>query len=461
MTLKPVKTSVRARYPMLYWLTFVNLVGLPSFISFDGSGRTHNNGLFNLTSISRMSLVFITVYILAVVLLLDRKPIFGRRLNVYMLPWLILLGLNTVSIVFQVPGHLTPPLATDLPLCLFRLGEWFLGFVLILILYSRVPREEGLRLMVDLIGQTSWVAIVMVWIMVPIAPGLAFGATDDSGSLHLLGGQFYGPTDLALHAGCAFFYSLFFIRGAHTRWAACLVALVTLEMTRSRSQLLGFLFALACYVLFYYRRPGMRVLALGTLLIAGVVALPFSGSLVDYLARGQGLRGLQSLDDRTMVWQASWDAIQGHPIMGHGFLIGARNAIRDHWIYSHWVPPHAHNDILQAMLQTGALGGLAMLYIYAWQIRRCILNARLGPQHLLLLLVVVQLSITSLTSPVLSVQYASLGGIFFLCWIGSADEPPLTKEKRVSVLARSWREPKPVIFAEVSRRLSLRVDEFP
>src|ERR1035437_7520044 len=82
---------VQRTHPLLYWVTIVYIVGLPNFLQFDVTGRTHEFGLFNITSISRMALTLLTAYVLTINLAMGRGPMFPRKVKIPTAAWLLLL----------------------------------------------------------------------------------------------------------------------------------------------------------------------------------------------------------------------------------------------------------------------------------------------------------------------------------------------------------------------------------
>lgn len=414
-------SSVWRNHPVLYWVTVAYMVGVPNFIKFDGTGRTHDLGLFNLTSISRIALTLFTAYMLAINLAMARGPIFPRRVKIPIGVWISLLAWYIIATVLQPPSRLSPHLASDLPLSLFRLGQWVLGFMLFLVLYSREPAEDATALVVELIGRSSWITVLMVWMILPIAPHLAYSVTDEPGSVATLGGWFVDPGELAFQSGCAFLYSLFFVRRAYFRWLGCFLAFISLAMTRARTSQMGFILAVGCYAFVYCRKPALRWASGGLLILIGGLATVYSRPLMAYMARGQSIENIATLDSRALIWRACWSAIQQRPILGYGYIIGAKDAIRDHWVYSsQWVPPHAHNDLIQATLQGGFPASMLMIYLYVWLFGRCVRAARVSREHLFLFLLVIQLTVIASTGLVLSCAFSSLSAVLVLCHIGFA-----------------------------------------
>jgi hypothetical protein len=157
-------SSVQRTHPLLYWMTIAYIVGLPNFLQFDTTGRTHEFGLFNVSSIGRIALTLSIAYLLAVNLALTRDPMFQRKIRMSLGVWVALLVWCTIATIFQPASRLSPSLPTDLPLSIFRLAEWVLAFALLLVLFTREPVERSMALIIEIVGRSSWITILMVWI---------------------------------------------------------------------------------------------------------------------------------------------------------------------------------------------------------------------------------------------------------------------------------------------------------
>jgi O-antigen ligase len=428
MTLVNRGSSVQHTHPLLYWVTIAYIVGVPNFLEFDVTGRTHEFGLFNVTSISRIALTLLTAYVLVINLALGRGPIFPRKVKISTGVWIALLLWCTIATILQPASRLSPSLPTDLPLSFFRLGEWVLAFVLFLALYAREPAEDATALIVELIGRCSWIIILMVWVALPLFPHLIYGS-DEPGSPAALGGVFINPGFLAFESCLAFFYSLFFFRPGLHKWLACFFALITLEMTRSRTSLASFIVAFSCYAIFYSRKSLLRWVTISLVLVSGLIFIGFRHSVMTYVAKGQSAAEIASLDGRTEVWQASVSAIRSRPMLGYGFVIGAKNAIKDHWIYAHWIPPSAHSEFIQALLVGGIPACAMILYVYMAVLWRSLRSARHGAFELFLMLAGLQVLIHSMfAGEGMMAAYGSEGAVLLLCWIGFSDCPPRRRE---------------------------------
>jgi O-antigen ligase len=410
-------SAVRTRYPLLYWTTFVYIVGIPNFVHFDSSGRTSNP--INLTSISIVIMSVAAGYLLIAMLLLGRQPLVVRKLRLRNWIWTALLVELIVVTALGPRGHLAPVTTVSRLLAFFRIGQWVVAFALIAALVSRTAPQCVASLITRLIGRVSWVWISMVWLLLPIIPSQVYGGSEeDAHAAKRLGGQLINPAHVALLGSIAFFYALLFMPRGPRKWIALLIALPTIILTGARAQQGGFLVAFLLYALVLSRKPAIRWATVGMVIFLAWMTIPFSSTVGKYVARGQSAKTLASLDDRTRVWQASIEAIEVHPLFGYGYSIGARSAIRDHWKFAHWIPPHAHDEFLEAALDGGVVAFLLVLAIYGIVLQKAIRDIRYGPTRLFLFLVAVQFAMDAITGGTLCFSYRETGGIFLLCAVG-------------------------------------------
>jgi O-antigen ligase len=410
--------SMQRRYPLLYWTTMAYIVGIPNFVHFDDTGRTANP--INLNSISVVIQAAITTYLLVVMLLLEKRPIEARKIRVDSGLWVALLLELILATALQPTSRLMPPTTMALFLSLFRLCQWVIAFVLIVALYSRTPARHATELVVELIGRSSWIWLALVWAILPIMPAQVYGGSEEGGpdEVRRLGGQLIQPAHVALLGSMAFFYALLFFPRGLRKWAACLMALLTIFLAGARAQQAGFLVALFLHTIVLSRKPAIRWGMACAIVLALVIGVSFNSSVMTYIRRGQSAETLSSLNDRTRVWQASLEAIRTRPVLGYGYSVGARNAIRDHWRFAHWVPPHAHNEFLQAALDGGVLALVLVLCIYGRVFWISAREVRRGPCQLFLFIVFVQFGLNTLTGGELGYQYRGTGAVLILCCVG-------------------------------------------
>lgn len=409
--------KTRNKYPLLYWTTFAYIVGIPNFVHFDSTGRTANP--INITSIGIVILTAVAGYLLITMLLLDRQRLIVRKLRIHGWLWMALLAELMVATALGPTGHIAPVTTASRLLAFYRIGQWVVAFSLIVALVSRTPLEHVPSLISRLIGQISWTWVAMVWLLLPIIPSQVYGgAEDDPHAVRRLGGQLLTPAHVTLLASIGVFYALLFFPRGPRKWIAVAIALPTIVLTGARAQLAGFLVTYLVYALLFSRKPAIRWATIGIVLFLGVMAIPFSSVVGKYVARGQSTETLASLNDRTRVWKASIDAIELRPLLGYGYNVGARAAIRDHWKFAHWVPPHAHDDFLEAALAGGLPALFLLLAIYLVVLWKAGRDAGYGAAPLFLFLVFVQFVMDAITGGTLGFSYRETGGIFLLCAVG-------------------------------------------
>ena len=413
--------------PLLYWATLAYVVGIPNFVHFDPTGRTAEP--INFTSIMTIIQTVMTGYLFVVLLLLDRRPVFWRKINISMSLWIALLLQFTLASVLQPTSHITPRLSTDMVFAVFLLSQWVVVFLLVVVLYSRALPGKATELMVQLIGRASWIWIVMVWLILPIMPTQVYGAADESSAaIRQLGGELIHPGKLATLAGVAFFYAFLFFPPGARKWLACGLAMVTLALTSARTGELGFLIAFALYLMIFSGSTVLRWVTAFAVLPLSVVAVTFREALLKYVARGQSTQSLASLDDRTRIWIASWEAIKLRPFLGYGFVVGARKALRDRWIFTHWIPPHSHNEFIGTVMDGGFIALVPMLCLYGLVLWRACRDARRGMYEQFFLVVFLQILVTSFSGPILSYRYQILGGVLMLCAVGVLGRASATRQ---------------------------------
>jgi O-antigen ligase len=424
------------KYPVRYWMFVAYAVGVPNFIPFDASGRTHQYGLFNPTSISTIMLTLTCAFLFATVTLLGRRRILLRRVDFSAWLWIALLIIFTIASVMQPNSASRPPVASDLPLSLYRLGEWVLGFTMLLSLYTREDEERAMDLIVRLIGTVCWVNIAIVWIALPIVPSLVYAAPEDIGAGHArLGGALIHPVHLSVLAGVAFFYALLFFQG-RKRVFCCFIATMTLVMTYARSEQIIFLAALFGYLMVFSRKFILRMLGSTAICTIAAGAIVFQSKILDYLERGQGMRNITTLSERTDVWKASFRAFWLRPYIGYGYIAGVKQALKDQWNATNWVPPHSHSEFIQALVSGGVIAGVLIVAIYFRVLLVAFRNAHRGIKHTFLLIVILQIATMSLIMPLVTVQFSNLSALFLLSFIGLVADVKAPAKVRQTLITR-------------------------
>ena len=411
-------------------------VGVPGFMQFDGSGRTHELGLFNPSSLSNIALTLTCAFMFASVCVLSRRRLLLRRIDFCMWLWIALLIIFIVASVLQPNNNSGPPAASDLPLSLYRLGEWVLGFVMLLSLYTSEDEDRAIDLVVRLIGTVVWTYIAIVWTALPIVPSLVYASPEDIGDGRArLGGVLIHPVHLSVLAGVAFFHSLLFFQG-RKRIFCCTITVLTLLMAYSRSEQIVFLMALFAYLMIFSRKFVLRMFGATAICTVAAAGIVFQEKVLDYLERGQGMRNVTTLSERTDVWDASFKAFWLRPYIGYGFIAGVKHAIKDHWNATNWVPPQSHNEFIQALVSGGLLAGLLMLAIYVRVLWVAFRNARRSIKHTFLLIVILQLSTMAIIMPLVTVQFSRIGVIFLLSFVGLVADAKVPARVRQPSMSR-------------------------
>jgi O-antigen ligase len=412
---------VQPNRTLLYWTTLIYAVGVPNFLHFDTTGKTHSNGLFNLTSLSAIAVAMVAAYLLFVLTIL-RPSLWTTGSSVSFARWLwvpLLLQFFAAS-TMQPPSRLTPPSPNDLLISSYRIFEWLLLFGLCLALCRGLSREKISSLMIDLIGKCSWIWIAMVWCALPLMPSQVYGESDAmGGNSSRLGGQFLSPSYLATLAIAGFFYALIFVNHKILKFAACLLAALTIILAHTRIEQIAFALLLLIYYVLFSRSMVLRVLAIGTLMAGIAGAAIFQDAIIQYVARGQSVKTLATMDDRLAVWQAGIDAGVLRPYLGYGFVVGAKDAIRDHWKQSNWIPPHAHNEFIHAFVTGGIPAAILVACIYGRLLWSALRNIRSGPSFQFLFLLALLFCARALGGANITIQLTRPGAIFILAFFAA------------------------------------------
>lgn len=413
--------------PLLYWATFLYMVGVPNFLHFDTSGRTHANGLFNITSVCEILIALTAAYALFLTIILERRTGSLRKVRFTAGLWMPLLAIFTLATTLEPASRMTLHSSRDLLISFYRLFEWLVGFGVILTLCRRVPPEYRTQVVVDLIGRTAWTWVLMVWLFLPLMPSQVYGESEGmpgAAAASRLGGQFLSPSYLATLAIAAFFYALLIVPPGMLRRVGCLLATVTLLLAHTRIEQFSFVILLFIYAVFLSRKVSLRILTLGVIGAATGLALIFRDAIVGYLARGQTLQTLATLDGRLAVWQASLEAARYRPYLGYGFVVGAKNAIRDYWTQTNWIPPHAHNEYLHALITGGVAAAVLVAAIYGRMLWSGLRMCRRDACGAFLFLLAILFFFRSLGGSNFTIGYTRAGAAFLLTYIATVSRDP-------------------------------------
>jgi O-antigen ligase len=122
------------------------------------------------------------------------------------------------------------------------------------------------------------------------------------------------------------------------------------------------------------RVRGRYVIAGGIVVLAAVLAVSWIG-VQQVLQRFSGIQNLEvSVGKRVAMRHDTWRLFRDHPIIGTG--LGTLQMVYPPYdtLYDGKVVNHAHNDYLEALAETGVIGGLCCL----WFLVTVLLNALSG-----------------------------------------------------------------------------------
>ena len=254
-----------------------------------------------------------------------------------------------------------------------------------------------------------WGTLLPIWIMVPLAPSLAYVSEDGTrGGIPRLGGIALHPSMVALMASIIFLHGFIMLRGTR-RIASCGFAAISLALTYTRSTQIVFLVVFWIYLLFFTRRGSLRWAGIAglTLVLAGGAI--FHSKVESYISRGQKESDVSSGSDRTLIWQVGMEAWAQHPLIGYGYVSGPRNAFKDNWKQAHWLPPHAHNEFVQALMSGGLLSGALIIWFYLYITWKGLWRARYDDTSTLFFLLWLELLLISIASTNITTGFGKPG----------------------------------------------------
>jgi O-antigen ligase len=183
----------------------------------------------------------------------------------------------------------------------------------------------------------------------------------------------------------------------------------------SRTAILGFVVSVALLKLCIRRDIKAVLLWSALVLLAALTFLlgdTYGEVLVAFLSRGQRLETVETLNSRTFVWNAALQMISESPWVGHGFGVGAKHL---RYYAEVFKPLHAHNDVLNAAVDTGFFGAALLIFVYIVFLVKSIRRAWRDPRYALPAALGTCVFIYSLTEPVLSREVLAPGVVLVAC----------------------------------------------
>ena len=150
---------------------------------------------------------------------------------------------------------------------------------------------------------------------------------------------------------------------------ALLIHGVLLVLAMSRIAIVvGIATGLISFLLFSRRLVACGVIVIACIVMASYLAvdpgLEFAdhtfGSTLGYARRGETDEQMQSINGRTILWEAIWGEFKKSPLIGHGYFVTSKHGEIDVW--SGPANRTAHNVLLQVLASTGVIGAILFFW---------------------------------------------------------------------------------------------------
>ncbi|WP_084507047.1 O-antigen ligase family protein [Geminicoccus roseus] len=138
-------------------------------------------------------------------------------------------------------------------------------------------------------------------------------------------------------------------------WPSIVLLATTLAATLTRSFTT---FAIVTVLFVFARR--LRLFTLAIVAAAACLIIVLLALAQNYLIEAYSRDGVnnETLSGRTTIWQNTWDMALERPWTGYGFGSFYTELTSDFFL--NYLAPHAHNDLLNILFETGAVAALLM-----------------------------------------------------------------------------------------------------
>ncbi len=266
----------------------------------------------------------------------------------------------------------------------------------------------------------------MVMIAVAVVLGFALPLPISSkvaGRFHWL---YVHPVPGGIYLMIGFIVSAVYFRSAELRGVLSLwprwvyggltsVTLVALVLTKTRGSIGGGFIALGAVLLFHTRTKTKVDVGAAGFTVALLAGLALGPQILSYLARGESVQKLSTLNERTNLWALAWTKFQVHPFFGYGLGASRGIFLEDIRLGG------GHNAFINALVDAGGVGLLSFLAVLVILVATLWRFQRGTPGHrdaLLLLPVMVGLLVNSMTAEFMAVpaNNASLWLFIAVAW---------------------------------------------
>lgn len=398
------------------WLLVAAAAGVPSLLSVAPTAGqalrlAETHGLFNTQAVLRLVL-FIGIGALLFLMLLTWR----RRKQKHCDRLFVMARGTTLLSLFYIYCLLASFITLSnlqLIISVYKVYEWFVVIILVhLVFLQRYSIFEERDATADLAYTVKAIALVLLCY---VFVGMMFGIERDVryGDVFRLGGAVH-PQLLGCMSALA---ALACLRsGAPHRdkyFAAVFVG--AMLAAYSRTAILGFVVSLALLKLCTrHDIKAILVWSACVLLVALTLLLgdTYGEFLVSFFSRGQSIQAVETLNSRTFVWTAALRMISDSPWVGHGFGVGVKS-IR--YYAEVFQPLHAHNDVLNAAVDTGIFGAALLILAYMVFLMTAVGRAWRDPRYALPASLGTFVFIYSLTEPVLAREVLAPGVVLVAC----------------------------------------------
>ena len=360
--------SVRRIYCLLFTILSVNV---PGFLEFDSTNRTHDYGLINAQSLSRILLTFVITATLMWIWWKQAAPLILRRLKGGRYLAFCLIYFLALSLAWPI---------NQVALSIFRLGEWTLLYLLVAALYSRISPARASSYVIKVIVRMAAIPALIVLVALPLAPSVAYRNLDEVTGIisGRLGGRLFLPNGLASMLSIVYFY-FFLLKSGWRRAIGMVITALLVLLTYSRAGVVGLVVGTLIFF-FLYANWFRRMTAIGVCLIGGLTATAYLGTIVQFLGRGNDADNISTLSERATVWAASWQMFLERPFSGYGYISGPKEWLGIYVAATHWNPSNAHNEFIQSLLEAG-LFGFVLVVLFYLRLLHCVFRLKFSSRE--------------------------------------------------------------------------------
>jgi len=316
-----------------------------------------------------------------------------------------------------------------------ELAVSLLASILVLRVCIHIHGDSGMALIVNrAIYRLMYVACVILFVLGMYDVDLVY--FKEFQERFRFGGYVFGPNYLALLFTLSLTSAFYlFSRKAISAYALSLgliVAHLGVFLTGSRSGIVLLLFVDVVGTLKFKMIKDHKLaflwkhLLINAFLLLGMFSVyrlftdaSLLSGLVGLVGTGEDpLADLLTLNNRVTVYATALSGIIEHPVFGVGYVEGVRDYFASNFPLTFWIPPHAHNSILEIILAQGFLGGIFILVFIGLCCRKSILilgqNGGWSAEQISFSLIFSVVLIFSFTNVPFASIVSNMGIVFFM-----------------------------------------------